>query len=117
MSPKKDKNVAELVEKYKSKYSTLDRDLLRKIIRLENPLLFSEGKTPYYLSNLRKLDRHMRKTYKINKPIGNVDDIIQRNRDALEQVKGVVADLESGKWKLMSKERYDLLVSEALGKP
>lgn len=63
MSPRRNSNVARLVEKYKNKYSELDRDLLRKLIRLENPHLFSAEKNVNYLSNLRKLDRKLKKAF------------------------------------------------------
>jgi hypothetical protein len=54
----RNKIVPQLVEKYKTKYPGLDRDLLRKLIRLENPGLFL--KNP---SNLKKLDRYLRKAF------------------------------------------------------
>lgn len=48
-------NVPELVKKYRSKYPELDRDLLRKLIRLENKI-----ENP---SELKKLDRCLRKSF------------------------------------------------------
>ena len=48
-------NVPQLVEKYRKKYPTLDRDLLRKLIRLENKI----GNP----SELKKLDRYLRKEF------------------------------------------------------
>lgn len=52
MSLRKDKTVSQIVEKYMRQYSSLDRDLVRKLIRLENPNL-----------NLRTVDRHLKKAY------------------------------------------------------
>jgi hypothetical protein len=63
MSSRRYSNVAELVEKYTNRYPTLDRDLIRKLIRIENPHLFSEEKNASYLSNLRKLDRKLKKAF------------------------------------------------------
>jgi hypothetical protein len=56
MSSKKKVDVAELVKKYREKYPYLDRDLLRKLIRLECKL----DNNP---SELRKLDRHLKKAF------------------------------------------------------
>ena len=56
MSPKRDKTVPHLVEKYLDKYPGLDRDLLRKLIRLENKI-----ENP---SELKKLDMYLRKAFK-----------------------------------------------------
>lgn len=61
MSPKKDKSVPQLVEKYlyhDKQTCSLDRDLLRRIIRTENPELFFDNPT-----NLKKLDRYLRKEF------------------------------------------------------
>jgi hypothetical protein len=63
MSLKKGKDVPQLVEKYRTKYPELDRDLLRKLIRLENPDRFPKGKSLKYYSNLKKLDRYLRKAF------------------------------------------------------
>ena len=61
MSPNKDKSVPQLVEKYrKDKITTnLDRDLIRRLIRVEHPELFLDN-----ASNLKKLDRHLKKSFK-----------------------------------------------------
>ena len=56
MSPKRDKSVPQLVEKYLETYPGLDRDLLRKLIRLENKI-----ENP---SELKKLDRYLRIAFK-----------------------------------------------------
>ena len=63
MSLKRSKDVPQLVEKYRAKYPQLDRDLLRKLIRLENPDLFDEKRNKNYASNLKKLDRYLRKAF------------------------------------------------------
>jgi len=63
MSLKRNKDVPKLVEKYRAKYPDLDRDLLRKLIRLENPDLFFEGKNLKYYNNLKNLDRYLRKAF------------------------------------------------------
>jgi hypothetical protein len=55
VSPHRDKTVAHFVEKYRQKYPELDRDLLRKLIRLENNIT-----NP---SELRKLDRELKKAF------------------------------------------------------
>lgn len=55
MSLKHNKNVPELVKNYRSKYPNVDRDLLRKLIRLENKI-----ENP---SELKKLDRCLRKSF------------------------------------------------------
>ena len=64
MSLKRNKNVAELVEKYlkDKELQNLERDLLRRIIRVENPALFNP-QNESYSSNLRKLDRYLKKVY------------------------------------------------------
>jgi hypothetical protein len=61
MSLKKDKSVPELVEKYRRQYPTYERPELRAFIRTMNPDLF-QGKP----SNLKKLDRYLRKEFKIH---------------------------------------------------
>ena len=63
MSSKRSKDVPQLVEKYRAKYPELDRDLLRKLVRLENPDLFPKANTLMYASNLKKLDRYLRKAF------------------------------------------------------
>lgn len=52
MSLRQKKNVSELVEKCRIKYSQAERKVLRKIIRLENPDI-----------NTRTLDRHLRRSF------------------------------------------------------
>lgn len=59
MSPRRDKTVVSLAEKYKSRFPRLERPILRKLIRLENPDLFRNP------SNLRKLDRTLGKLFEI----------------------------------------------------
>jgi hypothetical protein len=56
MSISKAKDVPQLVEKYRQAYPDLDRDLLRKLIRLENKI-----ENP---SDLKKLDRYLAKAFK-----------------------------------------------------
>jgi hypothetical protein len=70
MSLKKDKSVPQLVEKYRHSKQTcnLERDLLRKLIRIENPKLFSESENLSYSSNLKKLDRYLKKSFE-RKPV------------------------------------------------
>lgn len=58
MSLKNKKDVPQLVKKYKQELPQLDRDLLRRLIRVENPTLFL--KNP---SNLKKLDRYLKKAF------------------------------------------------------
>jgi hypothetical protein len=55
MSLKHNRNVPKLVKFYKEKYPTLDRDLLRRLIRLENKI-----ENP---SELKKLDRHLKQAF------------------------------------------------------
>lgn len=59
MSPNRVKTVSQLVEKYRRDYPELDRDLIRKLIRLENPELFSNS-----YANLKQLDRLLAKSFK-----------------------------------------------------
>lgn len=63
MSLSRKNSVPQLVRKYRAKYPQLDRPILRKLIRLENPGLLSREKAQNWDSNLRKLDRHLRKTF------------------------------------------------------
>jgi len=63
MSLKRSKSVPKLVEKYRAKYPQLNRELLRRFIRLENPDLFDEKRNKNYASNLKKLDRYLRKAF------------------------------------------------------
>jgi hypothetical protein len=66
---RKDKNVSQIVEKYKRQYPNLDRDLVRKLIRLENPNL-----------NLRTVDRYLKKAF-LNH--GNIQQNSQPQEDWL----------------------------------
>jgi len=63
MSPKQYNNVPQLVEKYKAKYLGVERDLLRKLIRLENPNLFHKEKNRSYRNSLKKLDRYLKRAF------------------------------------------------------
>lgn len=63
MSLKMPKKVPELVEKYRNRYPAADRAFLRKLIRLENPDVFPKKQTLEYQTNLKKLDRHLRKAF------------------------------------------------------
>jgi hypothetical protein len=47
---KRDKTVSQIVEKYMRQYPNYDRDLIRKLIRIDKPGAF----------NLRTLDRHLK---------------------------------------------------------
>jgi hypothetical protein len=55
MSLKRDKTVSQIIEKLRQQYPTLDRDLVRRLIRLENPKL-----------NLRTVDRHLKRSFEEN---------------------------------------------------
>lgn len=68
MSLPRKKTVSQLVKKYRAKYPELEREILRKLIRLENPELFSREKTRNPSSNLRNLDRHLGKAFKNAEP-------------------------------------------------
>jgi len=57
MSPKRDKTVLQLVEKYRRAYPSFERPILRKLIRLENKEIFQSD------SNLKKLDRCLRRAF------------------------------------------------------
>jgi hypothetical protein len=73
MSLSKRKDVSQLVKKYLEDYPNIDRDLLRKLIRLENKI-----ENP---SDLRKLDRCLKKAYGNSKPSQNeesTEEIIER---------------------------------------
>lgn len=69
MSLKRSKDVPQLVEKYRAKYPEVDRDLLRKLVRLENPSLFLKERNKNYANNLKKLDRHLRKAFETHPPL------------------------------------------------
>lgn len=62
MSPKHDKSVLRLVEKYRRRYPHLERSILRKLIRLENKGLFYLAGKPNE-SKLKTLDRHLKKAF------------------------------------------------------
>ncbi|MCJ7763412.1 hypothetical protein MUP38_08175 [Candidatus Bathyarchaeota archaeon] len=83
MSLKRSKDVPKLVEKYRAKYPQLDRDLLRRLIRLEHPDLFDEKRNKNYASNLKKLDRYLRKAFENELsgqplPRKSSDDLVER---------------------------------------
>lgn len=63
MSPKRRKDVSQLVEKYRSQFPDLERPLLRKLIRLEHPELFKNNP-----SNRKTLDRHLKRAFKHKEP-------------------------------------------------
>ena len=93
---KRDKSVAELVEKYTEKYPYHDRDLLRKLIRLENPTIFAP-QNPSYLGQLRKLDRYLRKEFngRAKKPVRKGRILNEETyNDALTIVKHTISELE-----------------------
>lgn len=62
MSPKHDKGVLRLVEKYRRRYPHLERSILRKLIRLENKGLFYLAGKPNE-SKLKTLDRRLKKAF------------------------------------------------------
>jgi DNA repair ATPase RecN len=68
LSPRRQEVVSQLVEKYATKYAQMPRDLMRKLIRLENPDLFHKEKCSNFSSNLKTLDRELRKKY-VKNPI------------------------------------------------
>lgn len=80
MSPKRDKTVLQIVEKalIENEKLNLDRDLLRGYIRKSNPILFDNKP-----SNLKKLDRYLRKAFKTkkNKPS------VQKTQEQIENQK------------------------------
>ena len=55
---KRDKTIQYLVTDYRFNFHYLERPLLRKLIRLENPDLFKNKD-----SNLKTLDRWLKKSY------------------------------------------------------
>lgn len=63
MSLNRSKDVPQLVEKYRAKYPQSNRGLLRRLIRVENPDLFGEKRSKNCASNLKKLDRCLRKAF------------------------------------------------------
>jgi len=85
MSLNRDKSVSQLVTKYLKKYPNLDRDLVRKLVRLENPELFFKN-----ASNLRKLDRHLKKQYDLKqqsqvKPKIAANSFYEKRLEAIRQ--------------------------------
>lgn len=66
MSPKRDKTVPELVEKYRRVFPSLESRYLRRLIRAEHPELFKNNSS--WASNLRKLSRYLKKAFETNKP-------------------------------------------------
>jgi len=63
MSLKSRDTVPEIVENYRKQFPTLERPLLRRLIRSENKELFGNP------SNLKQLDRHLRKAFKTALPV------------------------------------------------
>lgn len=63
MSLTSGKTVPEIVENYRKQFPTLERPLLRRLIRSENKELFGNP------SNLKQLDRHLRKAFKTALPV------------------------------------------------
>lgn len=63
MSLSEKKDVPQLVEKYRNRYPEIERDLIRKMIRLENNI-----ENP---SELKKLDRYLAKSFKNQAKISN----------------------------------------------
>ena len=100
MSLKRSKDVPQLVKKYRDKYPQLDRDLLRKLIRIENPDYFDKKGSKNYASSLKKLDRYLRKAFASElsgQPLlkKSSDDLIEKallklaeeqNRTSMEEV-------------------------------
>jgi hypothetical protein len=85
MSLNKGKSVSQLVKIYRTKYSKLDRDLLRRMIRVENKIT-----NP---SELKKLDRYLKKEFKNRvdrkesleeKPLGR--QLSKSERERLEEL-------------------------------
>lgn len=60
MSPKHDKTVRQIVEKYRKQFSILERPLLRRLIRVEHPTIFQPES-----SKLKTLDRELKRSFKI----------------------------------------------------
>jgi len=58
MSPKRDKTVSQLVEKYKQDFPGLESRFLRRLIRSEHKEIFQNP------SNVRKLTRELKKAFK-----------------------------------------------------
>lgn len=65
----KKKSVSQIVEKYRGKHPEMDRSTLRKRIRLENLDVFDDKRNKSSASNLRKLDRCLRKEFKTHPPL------------------------------------------------
>jgi len=81
VSPKRDKTVRELVEKYRERYPFLERPLIRKLIRLENRNLF-----PPESSGLRKLSRELKRSFTLKpylQPL-NVTDLEAKLKPLIE---------------------------------
>jgi hypothetical protein len=82
MSPKRDRTVREMVEKYRSQFPMLERPMLRTLIRREHKDIFipESGK-------LKTLDRELRKSFKLT-PYSFVsidsNDLPERWRDNFE---------------------------------
>ena len=59
MSSKRDKNVSQLVEKYKREFPTLEKKFIRRLIKSENKELFDNNP-----SEVRKLSRYLEKAFR-----------------------------------------------------
>lgn len=95
MSPKRDKSVLQLVEKYKRDYPQLDRDLLRKIIRLDNKLT-----NP---SQLRKLDRTLKKAFNKEAPLKKENASPERKNAISDEVfRWSAMEYAAKKWSIFS---------------
>jgi len=87
MSPKKRKDVSEIVEKYRNKYATAERKLLRRLILKENPQI-----------NSRTLDRHLRKSFaesrQERKSSTGVEESV--SKELSEEERGIIEKLKDG---------------------
>ena len=99
MSPRHRNDVLQLVEKYRGKYPDLDRDLVRKLIRLDNPKLFGEN-NPSRATNLKALDRKLGESFKKEK-----NQIDSENSQEVKSVKSNRSDSKAERKKLEEEER------------
>jgi hypothetical protein len=107
MSLKRSKDVLQLVEKYRAKYPQLDRDLLRRLIRLENPDIFLKEKNKNYGNNLKTLDRYLRKAFETRPPSRSNELSRQPNLK-----KTFVDDLVEKALQKLAKEQRDTTMEE-----
>jgi hypothetical protein len=61
VSPKRDRTVRQIVEKYRRKYPELERPLIRKLIRLKHREIFKP-----LSSKLKTLDRELKRSFNLN---------------------------------------------------